>query len=182
MTYTATQLLNGSAGNALKAVALTSINFELARQVANHPSLKMPTTKPSSPDALRDLVQMPEFENQGNGDKLDTLVNGLVASCAMIKDLAQVQDFNDSGQLVRPFAWILTNTRTPAGAVEANFAWRSNMSAKVAGEKALLLGLKNSKEIEQKASIRTDQENAERKAYALAEVNSVTNANIMKSC
>lgn len=181
MSYTSEQLLNGSAGNALKAVALGAVNFELARLVANHSQLKMPTEKHESPDALRDLVQMPELERSKDYSvNLDTLVNALIASCALIRDLAQTQDFDDNGRISRPFAWMLNSTRTPVSAVESNFSWRSDMSAKVAGEKAHLLGLKDAKAIEEKAKARTDAENAERKAYALAEVNSVTHLSIME--
>lgn len=180
MKYSATQLLNGSAGNALKTVALGGVNFQLGAMVSNHPSLKMPTEKHESPDALRDLVQLPELEGRDDTVRLDTLVTALVASCALIKDLANLQDFNDRGQIVRPFAWMINTVRTPASAVENNYAWRSDMAAKTAGERAMLLGIKDSKAVEEKAKARTDAENQERKNYALAEVNSLTHTSIFE--
>lgn len=179
-SFSATSLLNGSNGEALRALTLSAINFELGRQIANHPSLKMPTARPDSPDALRDLVQMPELEGRDKVTPLDSLTDGLVASCAMIKDVAQRSDFDTAGRIIYPYAWIANSARTPASAVMDQYSWRSNMAAKVAGEKATMLGMKNAKEVEEKARARTDAENKERMDYALAEVNSNTNVNIMK--
>jgi hypothetical protein len=178
--FSATSLLNGINGEALRAMTLSAINFELGRQIANHPTLKMPTSRPDTPDALRDLVAMPELEGRDTPNPLDHIVDALVASCALIKDVAQRSDFDTSGRIIYPYAWIANSARTPASAVADNFAWRSNMAAKVAGEKAVLLGMSNAKEVEDKAKARNEAENAERMAYALAEVNSVTNTNIMK--
>jgi hypothetical protein len=178
MTYSATTLLNGSNGEALRGLALSAINFELSRQVSNHPSLKMPTEKLETPDELRDLVMMPEHIEHDK-PKLDQLVDGLIATCALIKDLAGRSDYNASGQLVHPFAWLAGRARTPQSAVVDSFAWRSNMAAKVAGEQATLLGIANPELVEQKARERADAENKERRDYAIAEVRSVQNVALM---
>lgn len=181
MKYSFETIINGKHGNGLKAVALSAINFELARQIANHPQVKMPTEKVDSPDALRDMITLPELEGREFGQKLDVLIDGLVATCALIKDLACSEDFDSStGRITRPYAYLIDRAITPQSAIERNFAWRADMSAKVATEQASLLGIKDAETIGDKARQRSMEQNAERIAYALSEVNSNTNLNLMQ--
>jgi len=177
--YTFDNLINGRHGNALKALALTTVNFELSRQIAQHPQLKMPVSRPSSPDDLRDAMTLPEFEGRSSIQKLDVLLDGLVATCALIKDVASTTDYDAAGRLTRPFAWIIDRCRTPISAVTAAFEWRADMAAKVAGEQAQMLGVKDAKDIEAKARERAMAQNEERMNYALAEVNSNTTMQLM---
>lgn len=181
-TYTFSGLVSGQHGKALQAMTLTAVNFELSRQVGNHPSLKMPTQRPDSPDDMRDLLVLPELEGRDDigPKKLDALLDGLVATCALIKDVASAVDYDNAGRLIRPFAWIIDRCRTPASTIEQNFAWRADMAAKVAGEQARMLGMKDTSDIETRANERAKLENAERMKYALAEVNSNTNLAIMQ--
>lgn len=178
--YTFENILNGKHGNGLKAVALSAVNFELSRLIANHPTVKMPTEKVDSPDALRDLITLPELEGREQGQKLDALIDGLVATCALIKDLASSSDYDSAGRITRPYAYLIDRAITPQGAIERNFAWRADMSAKVATEQAQLLGIKDAETIGDKARQRSMEQNSERIAYALAEVNSHTNLNLMQ--
>lgn len=180
MKYSFENIINGKHGNGLKAVALSAINFELARQIANHPQVKMPTEKVDSPDALRDMITLPELEGREFGQKLDVLIDGLVATCALIKDLAGSADYDSAGRITRPYAYLIDRAITPQSAIERNFAWRADMSAKVATEQAQLLGVKDAETIGDKARQRSMEQNAERIAYALSEVNSNTNLNLMQ--
>ena len=180
MKYSFETIINGKHGNGLKAVALSAINFELARQIANHPQVKMPTEKVDSPDALRDMITLPELEGREFGQKLDVLIDGLVATCALIKDLAGSADYDSAGRITRPYAYLIDRAITPQSAIERNFSWRADMSAKVATEQASLLGIKDSETIGDKARQRSMEQNAERIAYALSEVNSNTNLNLMQ--
>lgn len=180
MKYSFDGIINGKHGNGLKAVALSAVNFELARQIANHPQVKMPTEKLDSPDALRDMLTLPELEGREFGQKLDVLIDGLVATCAMIKDLASSSDYDSAGRITRPFAYLIDRAITPQSAIERNFAWRADMSAKVASEQASLLGIKDAETIGDKARQRSMEQNAERIAYALSEVNSNTNMKLLQ--
>jgi hypothetical protein len=179
-TYNVTDMLMGKNGNALKALVLSSINFELSRQIANHPSVKMPISRPDSPDDMRALLTLPELEGREFTQKLDALVDGLVATCAMIKDLAQSSDYDVAGRITYPFRYLLDRVRTPQSSITANYEWRADMAAKVAEEQASMLGVKDSKAIGDKARERNRAENQERIDYALAEVNSQTNMNLMQ--
>lgn len=180
VSYTFDGIISGKHGNGLKAVALSAINFELARQIANHPQVKLPTEVPESPDALRDLITLPELEGRDFGQKLDVLIDGLVASCALIKDLASSSDYDSAGRITRPYAYLIDRAITPQGSIERNFAWRADMSAKVATEQAHLLGIKDSETVGEKARQRSMEQNQERINYALSEVNSNTNLNLMQ--
>lgn len=180
MSYSFENVLNGKHGNGLKALALSAVNFELSRQIANHPLLKMPTEKVESPDELRAMITLPELEGREFGQKLDALIDGLVATCALIKDLAQTSDYDTAGRITHPYAYMVDRAITPVAAVERNFAWRADMSAKVATEQAALLGVKDAETIGDKARQRSMEQNKERMNYALAEVNSNTNINVMK--
>ena len=179
--YTTEGLLNGRHGPALQALTLSALNFELSRQVANHSSLKMPTEKVSTPDDLRDLMVMPELEGRTKDPvTLDLLLDGLVATCALIKDVASTVDYDTSGRQVRPFEYILARTRTPISAIESTYDWRADMAAKVASEQAALLGITDTAGIEAKAKARALGDTKERKAYALAEVNSLVRPSLMQ--
>jgi hypothetical protein len=179
-TYSFSTLLAGTNGNTLKGILLSALNFELSRQIANHPQLKMPVEKVDSPDDLRAEMVLPELEGREFTQKLDVLIDGLVASCALIKDLAQVADYDKQGRIVYPFRYLAERARTPISSVESNFAWRDDMSAKMAGEQAKLLGIKDTEKVEENARKRSQLQNQELINYALAEVNSNTNLNLMK--
>lgn len=180
MKYSFEGIISGKHGNGLRACALSAINFELSRQIANHKQVKMPTEKVESPDELRDMITLPELEGREFGQKLDALIDGLVATCALIKDLAQSSDYDAAGRITHPYAYLIDRTITPQAAIERNFAWRADMAAKVATEQAHLLGIKEAELIGQKAHKRAMEQNQERINYALAEVNSNTNLNVMK--
>ena len=62
--YSAETLLNGKEGIALKALTLTALNFNLSALISNHPKLKMPNAKVSTPDEIRDVVSFGEFEKK----------------------------------------------------------------------------------------------------------------------
>lgn len=180
MKYNLTDMLLGKNGNAIKGLVLTSINFELSRQIANHPSVKMPVSRPDSPDDMRALLTLPELEGREFGQKLDALCDGLIATCALIKDLAQTSDYDSAGRITHPFRYLIDRVRTPASSIISNFEWRADMSAKVAEEQAQMLGVADPKAVGDKARERNKGENQERINYAIAEVNSQTNINLMK--
>jgi hypothetical protein len=179
-TYNLTDILLGKNGNALKGLMLTTLNFEISRQISNHPSLKMPTSRPDSPDDMRALLTLPELEGRELGQRLDVLVDGLVATCALIKDLAMTSDYDASGRITHPFRYLLDRARTPASCIQSNYDWRADMAAKVAEEQAQLIGVKDTKAIGDKARERNKAENQERINFALAEINSHTNLNLMQ--
>jgi hypothetical protein len=177
--YSLEGIISGRHGQAIQALGLSAINFELARQVSNHESLKMPTTQVDTPDALRDLMVMPELEGRSNVVSLDLLVDGLIATCALIKDVASTVDYDSAGRQIRPYAYILDRCRTPISAIDSTYDWRADMTAKVAGEQAHLLGITDTAGIEAKAKARALAQSAERKAYAMAEVQSVLRPQLM---
>lgn len=179
MIYSLETLLTGSNGPACNALTLSSLNFELGRQVSNHPDLKMPSTAIASPDDLRSLMVMPEFEGQNKPPALDLLVDALVATCGLIKDVAETIDYDTSGRMFRPYAYILERARTPVSCIESTYEWRAEQTGKVASEQANILGLKNPDEIAKKAIARAKGEQAERKAYAVAEVASHIHAGLI---
>lgn len=179
MKYDFSGIISGKFGYGLKATALSALNFELSRQVANHPTLKMPTEKVASPDDLRAKLTLPELEGRDVGpQKLDVLLDGLVATCALVKDLASHSDYDSAGRITHPYRYLIDRVRTPIGCIESNFAWRADMAAKVAGEQAALLGV-DAKKVEENARKRSMEQNQERMNYALAEVNSNTNLKVM---
>jgi hypothetical protein len=179
--YTFEGLLNGRHGDALKAATLSAINFELSRQVSNHTSLKMPVERPNTPDDLRDLMVIPELEGRTEAPvTLDALVDGMIATCALIKDVASIVDYDSQGRMIRPFEYILNRCRTPISCIESTYDWRADMTAKVAGEQAILLGIKDTAAIEAKAKARALAESQERKAYAVAEVTSAVRPSLMQ--
>jgi hypothetical protein len=123
---------------------------------------------------------IPELEGRlPDAPTLDALVDGLIASCALIKDVASMIDYDTSGRQFRPFSYILERTRTPISCIESTYDWRADMTAKVAGEQAVMLGIKDTKAIEEKAKARALAESAERKAFAMAEIQSVIRASLM---
>lgn len=175
-------ILAGKAGDSIKALALSAINFELGRLLVGHPGLKMPEIKADrSPDQFRDLVRMPEQE-QAEPDLvgIDTLANGIIATCAMAFDLARKSDFNERGALVRPHAWLIDRVRTPLETINRSFDWRSEQAGKLAEEQALLLGLKDKAAgIAAAATARSNHDTESRREYALAEIEAAMNPNIM---
>ena len=184
MTYSTQKLLSGEHGNALQSLTLSALNWEIGRQLAAHPSLKMPTVRPTTPDEFRDEIVNLDTETndtRGNARKLtlDELSKGLVATLGLIKDLGEVSDFNNNGQIVKPYAWLADRAVTPVSAILGNYSWRSDQAAKVASEQAKLLGL-DADDIASKAKAKADALNAEKIAYAVAEVNSVTSPALMK--
>ena len=179
--YSFEKALTGTHGNAIQALTLSAINFELSRQVANHPSLKQPTETITTPDDLRDLMVIPELEGRTKDPvTLDLLVDGLIATCALIKDVASIVDYDTQGRQIRPFEYILARTRTPISAIESTYDWRADMAAKVAGEQAALLGITDTGSIEAKAKARALGDTKERKAYALAEISSIVRPSLMQ--
>lgn len=180
MKYNFQDILFGKFGYGLKAVALSAVNFELSRQIANHPQVKMPVEKVDSPDDLRARLTLPELEGRDVGpQKLDVLLDGLVATCALVKDLAAHSDYDVAGRITYPFKYLLDRVRTPVSCVESNFAWRADMAAKVAAEQAALLGVTDPAKIEENARKRSMEQNKERMNYAMSEVSSNTNMAVM---
>ena len=178
--YTFEKAITGLNGNAILAASLSAINFELSRQVANHHALKMPVVKPETPDDLRDLLVIPELEGRtSEAPRLDTLVNALIASCMLIKDLAQVIDFDEAGRQTRPYAYLLERAITPISAVTRNFEWRADMASKAAIDQAHQLGMIDAEQIGQRAKERSVKQNAERIKYALAEIKSVAHDSLV---
>ena len=176
-------ILTGKHGDAVKALALSAINFELGRQLVSHPSLKMPEIKPDrSPDQFRDLIRLPEAEaNQPEPPDLALLADGIVGTCALAFDLARKSDFNERGAIIRPHAWLVDRVKTPLETVSRSFDWRSEQEGKTAAEQAIMLGLKEKAEtIAQAAAARANHDQASRKEYALAEVETAMNAQIMQ--
>lgn len=180
MKYSFDGIISGKHGNGLKAVALSAINFELSRQIANHKQVKMPVEKVESPDELREMITLPELEGREFGQKLDALIDGLVATCALIKDLASTSDYDSAGRITHPYSYLIERAITPQSAIERNFAWRADMAAKVATEQAHLLGITDAEKIGDKAREKAMLQNQERINYALSEVNSNTNLNLMQ--
>lgn len=180
MKYTFEKAISGTHGTAIQALALSAINFELSRQISNHPSLKMPVDKPASPDDLRALLVIPELDGRtADAVSLDLLIDANIATCALTKDVASTTDFDTNGRQVRPFAYLIDRIRTPISSIEATYDWRADMAAKVAVEQASLLGIKDTTLIETKAKERAIGDMKERKAYAIAEVNSLIRPSIM---
>lgn len=178
--YTFEGLVNGRHGPAIQALTLSAINFELSRQVANHEKLKMPVETVDTPDSLRDMMVMPELEGRTKDPvTLDLLVDGLIATCALIKDVASTIDYDTAGRQIRPFEYIMNRCRTPISAIESTYDWRADMTAKVAGEQAVLLGITDTTAIEAKAKARALAQSNERKAYAMQEVQSVMRTSLM---
>jgi hypothetical protein len=62
---------------------------------------------------------------------------------------------------------------TPFKAVKRQYEWRDDMASKSAQEQALVLGIKDTNDIGEKAKARSQAQNKERLDYALAELNSV---------
>ena len=182
MNYTTESLLAGTHGNALKGVILSTLNWTLASQLANHKSLKMPTEKLDTPDALRDLMAFPEHNGRKTPATADQLTTGVLATCAMLRDLGQAVDYSATGTLIYPFAWLADRASTPASAINSHYEWRNDMAARVAGEQAQLLNLsvKEREQIEVQARYRTTAQNQELKAYAIAEANSLTDLKVLE--
>jgi len=169
--FTAEKLLNGTCGYPLQALALQAVNYTSATAIANHADVKMPTAKLETPDQFRDLIfTNPEFET-ATRPTLDQLSNANIASCALIRDLAEVQESNN-GKITRPYAWLAERAQTPTSAILRQYAWFADQSAKLAGEQARLLHIADYKQVEDNAKDRTNANNRERVAFALAEVNS----------
>ena len=177
--YTPETLLNGKEGIALKALTLTALNFNLSALISNHPKLKMPSGKVSTPDEIRDVVSFGEFEKK-EPIQLDILCGASLASCGLLKDVAEHQDISKTGSIIRPYAWILERVRTPYTSVIKRFDWIYSNTAKTIGVQATMLNLPNVAELEANARIKSEQQNKERLAYALAEVNSATHPAILK--
>lgn len=179
LQYNVTSLLNGKHGIGLQAISTASCNFILSSQLSNHPDLKMPTVKVVTPDELRDIVNFGEFVKV-EPIKLSKLVDGVMATCGLIKDIAEYKDVSTSGSVSRPYAWMTEKVRTPASAITNRYKWLSDNTAKTAGIQATLLKMPNAQEIEQKARDRSIAQNQERIAYAIAQVNSLTHLGLLK--
>lgn len=177
-------ILTGKAGNSIKALTLSALNFELGRLLVGHQMLKQPVIEQDrSPDQFRDLIRLPEME-AAKVEPLDAelICNGIIATCAMAFDLARMSDFNERGGLIHPHAWLVDRVRTPIETVRSHFDWRTDQAAKLAQEQAAMIGLSDKAEaIGAAAKARAEHDQRSKAEYALAEVESMMNPSIMKS-
>lgn len=182
MKHSAYDILTGKAGDSIKALTLSALNFELGRLLVGHPSLKLPEIpQDRSPDGFRDLVMLPEFEKV-DPIPANIICDGIIATCALAYDMARMSDFNERGGLVHPHAWLVERVKTPMETVRQSFAWRSEQSGKLAKEQAALIGLSDkADEIGKAAQVRAEHDQASRRDYALAEVESLQRPDLMKA-
>lgn len=180
MKYTFEKAVNGSHGMAIYVNTLTALNFNLAMQLSNHPALKMPVDKPISPDDLRDPCELPELEiSKQEPVKLDSISDALLATAYLLNLASTYKDYDpNTGRETTPFAYVKDRILTPYKAIQRQYEWRADMAAKVATEQAALIGIKDSADIGNKAKERSNLQNKEKIAYALAELDSIANYNL----
>ena len=171
----AQQILSGDKGLAIKALCLSSLNWQLAGMLVRHPSIKAPTTRGGIEDT-RDEVKLPEMEQQEDGIKLDQLTSWLVASYILTEEVRRTTDVDMVGRSIRPFEYL--KPKTPAMAIREHFQWRAKQAGNDLAVKAGLLKMENAAQIAERAAKVAESQQAEKLAYALAEVGSVTNANL----
>lgn len=171
----AQQILSGDKGLAIKALCLSSLNWQLAGMLVRHPSIKAPTTRGGIEDT-RDEVKLPEMEQQEDGIKLDQLTSWLVASYILTEEVRRTTDVDMMGRSFRPYEYL--KPKTPAMAIREHFQWRAKQAGNDLAVKAGLLKMENAAQIAERAAKVAEGQQAEKLAYALAEVGSVTNANL----
>jgi hypothetical protein len=171
----AEQILSGECGLAVKGLALSALNWQLAGMLTRHPSIKAPTNRGGIEDT-RDEVKLPELEHQSDGIKLDQLTSWLVASYLLTEEVRRTTDVDMMGRSFRPFEYL--KPKTPSMAIREHFAWRAKQQGQELAAKATLLKMGNAGQIAERAAKVAEGQQAEKLAYALEEVASVTNANL----
>jgi hypothetical protein len=174
MTH-AEKILAGNFGNTVKALTLSSLNWSACAALTKHPQLKAPVTRGFIEDT-RDDVKLPEMEHIEQTQPLDVVVGQVVATYLLTEQMRRIEDTNERGQTIRPFAYL--KPQTPSEAIRASFNWRADMAAKEIGAKARMLGL-DAKAAETNARAQANGQNAEKLAYAMAEAASVTDKGMM---
>lgn len=180
-SYTSNSLLSGENGYHLKALALSSLNFYVGSQLANHEDTKESIVQHNEigegiEDDLSSTFQSSEVERIKI--PLDALASVCIATYALLQDLGDLPLEGDNGTISTPFAWLKDRAMTPTKAVLAAYQWRSDTAAKAAAEKAALLGMENASEVASKTLERSKAALKERMMYALAEVKSVSDNSI----